>query len=177
MADKGIYFEVKGEGECLAKISKVGKNGEAVIAREFEKTLIEIHNKAKRSAPVNIGQLRAGIHWRMNHQQVEGEVGSYVKHAAFMEFGTGPAGAASNKQKLPPWYKHGSHHKFPPVAAFTSWAKAHGAEPGAVAMGIFKRQGLKARPYFFPAVEEEIPKLQARLKAKFDSGMPAGVAQ
>jgi hypothetical protein len=172
-----LQIQVVGLEQLQAKFGEAEERFRRAIARTVNQSLINIDREAKREAPVNDGQLRAGIHFTVaTPENPVGVVGSYAKHAAWMEFGTGPHGAETNRQPLPPWYEHGPNHKFPPAAAFERWGQKHPikvagrrkkqAMPGYFwARVIFMNQGVAARPYFYPAAMNEAPRFEERLEA------------
>lgn len=89
---------------------------------------LEVHAEANRQAPVDRGELRAGI----TIEEKEGEVviAATAKHSAFAETGTRP--------------------HTPPFAPIERWALRHGIPPGAVWSSIRKR-GTRAKPFMAPA--------------------------
>jgi HK97 gp10 family phage protein len=112
-----------------AKVSKRGKGidayNAAALGRDIvEAAALEAERRAKLNSPVDTGRLRSSI-----EGGVFGDGTGYVKaqteYAAFQEFGTMQAGAASDPGPTPPWYQHG---------------------PG--------EGGIRAQPYLRPAVAE-----------------------
>jgi HK97 gp10 family phage protein len=121
------------------------------IGREIRDVLhssaLEIERGAKRRAPVATGRLRASIatHGPEVHDARVGfvvAVGAF--YGKFLEFGTGPAGAAS------------------PLSATAREAMAKmGYEHRPAA-----RTTMRARPYLFPAFEEVRPKVAPRVRER-----------
>ncbi len=172
-----LYFKVIGADKIESKLGKAEEEFRRVIARVVNESLINIDREAKQKAPRSDGQLVSGIHFTVaTPERPVGVVGSYAKHAAWMEFGTARKGAETNRQPLPPWYEHGATHKFPPVAAFARWAQKHPVKvkgkrnkqvvsPFVWARAVYQNQGVAARPYFYPAGEKEAPVFTRRLEA------------
>lgn len=127
---------------------------------------------AKLRAPVNGGDLRAGIKVRMSKSDnPRAEVVSTSDHGGFVEFGTGPKGAAHHAGIAPdvgvsyrntPWYVHESQievgpYRFPKIGEF------------------YKMYGQAAQPYLYPALkdnEERVAKnISNYIKRKLKEGI------
>ncbi|MFH6636361.1 HK97 gp10 family phage protein [Streptococcus suis] len=106
---------------------------------------------AKLRAPVNDGDLRTGIKVRMSKSgNPRAEVVSTSDHGGFVEFGTGPKGAANHAGISPkvsvsyrstPWYVHESQidvgpYRFQKIGEF------------------YKMFGQVAQPYLYPALKD-----------------------
>lgn len=106
---------------------------------------------AKLRAPANNGDLRAGIKVRMSKSgNPRAEVVSTSDHGGFVEFGTGPKGAANHAGISPnvsvsyrstPWYVHESQidvgpYRFQKIGEF------------------YKMFGQVAQPYLYPALKD-----------------------
>jgi hypothetical protein len=176
-----MVFDVVGVDQIKTTMSQMTPLMKKHIVKAINTTLINVDRLAKKKAPVGIAsQLRAGIHptfAKVGSKDPLGIVGSYAKHAAFMEFGTGSRGAKSYLSKKPSWYNYGSDVKMPPIDALVLWVMRKGLDKkfglvnksatsasrvGAiraaaflVARGIKRKGGLKARNYFYQAAELE----------------------
>jgi HK97 gp10 family phage protein len=120
----------------------------------FNRAAIAIENRAKQNAPVDTGRLRASIGHEIDAAPVPhwAKVGTNVKYAPFMEFGTGLFAEG-------PGAKGGRH--WPPGAALGVWAARHGGASGyAVAAAIGKRGGLKPRRYLRNAFRDAQSEIQ-----------------
>ncbi|AML47505.1 HK97 gp10 family phage protein [Streptococcus suis] len=127
--------------------------------RQTEIIAKAVHNAAKNvvqadaklRAPVNDGDLRAGIKVRMSKPgNPRAEVVSTSDHGGFVEFGTGPKGATNHAGISPevsvsyrstPWYVHESQidagpYRFPKIGEF------------------YKMFGQVAQPYLYPALKD-----------------------
>jgi hypothetical protein len=117
--------------------------------------------QAKRHAPVVMGGLRE----RLTHIVDPGaipkraQVGTNMKHAPFMEFGTGLlADGPGGKRK---------RHR-PPAGALDRWAYLHGMGQGAgflVARAIYRRGGLEPRRFLRDA-RDDVARVLPRLRQK-----------
>lgn len=136
------------------------KGLDAVVARLKSKSLLApalltgmkaagflLESEAKKRAPVDRGLLRASIAHEAyaTESQVGVRIGSKVKYAPYMEYGTGLV------HDHPSWPR--KRHVVP-AAALAGWAKRVGADAGAVARSITKRGGLKPRRYLRGALED-----------------------
>lgn len=127
--------------------------------RQTEIMAKAIHNAAKNvvqadaklRAPANNGDLRAGIKVRMSKSgNPRAEIVSTSDHGGFVEFGTGPKGAANHAGISPnvsvsyrstPWYVHESQidtgpYRFQKIGEF------------------YKMFGQVAQPYLYPALKD-----------------------
>ena len=132
---------------------------------------LTVSNKAKGRATVDTGRLRSAIFPNFAQGELASEVRARSKYAAFVEFGTGPLGASTNTQTLPPGYVHGPAY-FPPPKALQRWAERHGIKgSGAgflVARKIFMAGGTKARPFLGPSFDEEKGPLVEKMQGALD---------
>lgn len=117
---------------------------------------INIQNGAKRRCPVDNGHLRASIAMEPTNNGLTIDVGSKLKYAPFVEFGTGkfvsiPAAAGfSASGRSTPWF-------YPETVK--------GVKTGRM---IFTH-GSKPQPFLFPAAEEERPRLVSSMKGALAS--------
>ena len=164
-AQVALKVEVLGDREVVATIRRLRVETVTMVQKAISKAAIAIDRGAKRRVAVDTGRLRSSI--RPYFKAGRGglyaaTVGTNVKYAPFIEFGTSVVGSRTNKQPLPEGYVHGTRHKPIPVEALIPWARRHGMDEedaGGVAFAIASRPGLPARPFLFPAFEEERPKL------------------
>jgi len=151
-----IYMTVGGRQELIAKLGLFNKEAKKRLSTSITKWSNKIYAEAHSSAPLSSGRLVAGISPQNaetlgKEEVIVGYVRSKARHSLFVEYGTGPMGASTNRMPRPAWHDYRSSHKFPSVKKLTPWAKAHGANPYLVALGIFRNQGVKARPFLQPA--------------------------
>lgn len=105
------------------------------IARAVRDSVLIVQRDARKNSPVNTGMLRASIlpEVAISGSEVTGVVGSNVKYAPFMEYGTRPH-----------WV---------PIAALEVWARRHGMKAFLVARAI-ARKGLKPRKFLTNAFND-----------------------
>lgn len=139
-----IKAQVYGAIEYKEKIRQIQND---LHGRDFAQSMMDasmvVSRDAKINAPVDMGILKSSItpDVRQNLTTTEGVIGSNLKHAPFMELGTGI-------------YAGNPRVKFPPPSALEGWAHRHGTTGFAVAMAIYKAGGLKPRKYLQRALDE-----------------------
>lgn len=162
-AHVSINLRVDGLDGVLTKLQKVGEDAERVASKTVQRTLIDIQRDARIAAPVNDGRIRSSIAWEfLNSERTEGEVGTNLKYAMFVEFGVGPTGADSDFSLLAEeamrelGYEHGNRGPFPPEDAIARWAHKKGIPEEAVPaiQFIIWQYGMEAQPFLFPAAEK-----------------------
>ena len=161
-----LTIELRGQAELLRDFSKLSANKKAEAVYLIKRTSLEIMNDAKRECKTDMGLLRASIRPTYYQGGLTAYIGSDVKYAAFVEYGTGPLGASTNRQDLPDGYAHGSSGKFPPLILIREWCKRVGLDEKlafVIARSIGKH-GLKARPYLGPALEKHRSEFLAYLR-------------
>ncbi|HEM5056144.1 TPA: HK97 gp10 family phage protein [Streptococcus suis] len=142
-----------GADELISKLKRLSSQ------RQTEIMAKAVHNAAKNvvqadaklRAPANNGDLRAGIKVRMSKSgNPRAKVVSTSDHGGFVEFGTGPKGAANHAGISPnvsvsyrstPWYVHESQidvgpYRFQRIGEF------------------YKMFGQVAQPYLYPALKD-----------------------
>lgn len=131
----------------------------------INRNMLIIANKAKQNCPVDMGQLRSSIRAEFSSSRnrrgqfqekgLAAVVKSDLPYAAFVEYGTGPRGRATNTAPLPPEYRHGPGHFMPPLEPIRDWCRRHNI-PENLAFVIAKKigeLGLPANPFLWPALE------------------------
>jgi hypothetical protein len=126
-----------------------------------------IQRRAAMKAPVDTGLLRSATHVMLQRDAALGiyaaGVGVFVKYAPFMELGTARRGALTCMKPIPKGYRHGGAHNVS-GKYLIGWARRHGLNPYAVAAGIRKHRGLRARPFLYPAFKAEVRFLEMSLR-------------
>ena len=97
---KNISINTDSLRNTLKAISKYGENVRKRAGLHIEKTALNIEDKAKSRVAVRTGNLRANIYRNVNKEQLSANVGTNVRYAPYVEFGTGtlvnvPAGLES----------------------------------------------------------------------------------
>lgn len=152
-----IELKAVGELEAKAKLDQVIRDVRgAEFLRSMRGAVLVLERDAKLFAPVDTGRLKASITSEVrqsgigNSMTVQGVVGTVVKYAPYMEFGTGTIVGR------PP-------HR-PPPAALDVWAKRHGIASGfLVARAIARRGGLEPRRYLARSLEKNEQKIKDML--------------
>lgn len=147
--DGGLSIEIDGEKELQQSLEQAAQalSPEGMIPPMRSATLL-VTRDAKKNAPVNTGRLRASITPEVKQHMwtVQGVVGSNVKYAPFVEFGTRP--------------------HYPPLAPILFWVRRKFRLKGdalfAVARGVQRkigRSGTKAVRYLQRAFEDNKEKI------------------
>lgn len=123
----------------------------------MEQCGVFIRDDARLRAPVDIGDLRKSI--QHTTRETEGGIETVVHtnsdHAAYVEFGTGPVGAA-NHQGISP--------NIQPVYAREKWRGVIPFLKSETDAGIRYIAGQPAQPYLYPALKENEQQLTEYLK-------------
>lgn len=153
MADPVIKVEFTGTAALYAKWNSMHVDIRNRLKHLVQRTSLEIQNDARIATPKDMGMLTASVNMKLYQNGLTAWIGSELKYAAFIEYGTGPLGRSTNQQQLPSGYIHGSRGGFPPLILIREWCKRH-AIPQNLAFVIARkisRSGLRARPYLGPA--------------------------
>ena len=108
-----------------------------------------ILGKAKEFAPVDTGRLRASLNIQVKEGGLHVQVGTNVRYAKPVEFGSRP--------------------HFPPRAPIKLWTRRR--KPGYSYMGILwgiANRGIKAQPFLRPAIAEESGRWKANMDSYFE---------
>lgn len=116
-----------------------------------------VRDDARLRAPVDIGDLRKSINHTTEQEgeEVVDTVHTNSDHAVFVEFGTGPVGAASHAGTAPD------------VDIAYSTQKWRAKIPSLVSetdAGIRYVEGQAAQPYLYPALKDNEEQLEAKLE-------------
>lgn len=139
-------FKIEGDKRARDAMLYVAEqlHGREMVDAMTRATLV-VERAAKKNAPVDTGRLRSSITHAVRttgliNPTIQGIVGTNVKYAPYMEYGTGTFAGKS------PY--------FPPPSALEGWARRHGMNAYLVALAIFENGGLEPRHYFKDALEE-----------------------
>lgn len=166
MSKPVLTIELRGQEALKRDFAKMSANKKAEAVYLIHRTSLEIMNDAKTACRTDMGLLRASIRPTFYQSGLTAYIGSDVKYAAFVEYGTGPLGASTNRQHLPDGYVHGSSGKMPPLILIREWCKRVGIDEklAFVIARSIGRHGLKARPYLGPALEKHRAEFLAYLR-------------
>jgi len=166
-----ITFKTPDFRQAIAKIEGIEKKKLDEIKEEIEDSSLSIVALAKAASPINESRLRNSISAE-KITEFQYNIVAQTKYAAFMEFGTKsnvriPAGAeeiAAEARNI----KGGTIQEM--QKAIERWVRlkgiAKGKEVKSVAFLIMRkilRVGVKAQPFFFPAIQKETPNLAKKL--------------
>jgi HK97 gp10 family phage protein len=155
---RALTTQIIGKEDAIKNVRKFGRGVEKSLREAVARAATRITTGAKRRVVVDTGRLRASISATYFQGGLTAEVGTDAFYAPFIEFGTGPLGASTNRQQLPSGYAHGGPF-FPPPGALKNWARRHKIEsPFLVARAIAEKGGAEARPFLFPSWEAERPR-------------------
>lgn len=146
-----------GIGEFFAQLDSLTD-----IEEEIYKSVDEcgefVRDDARLRAPVDVGDLRKSINHttQADGQEIRSIVHTNSDHAVYVEFGTGPVGAANHAGASPD------------VPVSYSPDKWLGKIPGLVSdtdSGFRYIAGQPAQPYLYPALKDNEEQIEAKLAA------------
>jgi len=150
ITDKRLQANVTALKKLMPKFIRDAVNEHAfAIADRAKQNITQGPGGIASSPAIDTGQLRASIKVNTYANGFAKTVGSDVKHAPFIELGTGPRA------------------KFPPLEPIKAWCRRHRIPESAaflIARKI-KERGTPAKPFLFPAYEAERAGFEARLRA------------
>lgn len=129
-------MSINGVDSLLKKLDKLGGNSEEVLYKSLQKQGELVKSEAKTLCPVKSGDLRKSI--RKSTKRYKGKIVARVytnsDHAAYVEFGTGMRGEASNTNSNVE------------VAYKQDWS------------------GMEAQPYLYPALKNNEGRIMKNIK-------------
>lgn len=132
---------VKGNKAVIKGLNTFEKRVEGKVKDSFEEWAIETENMAKTNVPVDTGELKNSINARVENEGWTWTVGTPVKYAPYVEFGTG------TKVKIPQGLERYAEQ-------FMSPNRDHNVN-------------LPARSYLFNSARENFRKMIEKLKKDF----------
>lgn len=146
---------MEGIEELLRKFDDISRIGPQLY-QMMDQCGVFIRDDARLRVPVDIGDLRKSI--QHTTREIDGGIETVVHtnsdHAAFVEFGTGPVGAA-NHQGIAP--------DIQPVYAREKWRGVIPFLKSETDSGIRFIAGQSAQPYLYPALKENEQQLKEYL--------------
>jgi HK97 gp10 family phage protein len=144
---RGSKAGISGGQKAAEFFSKAGRQAVTDAERALVMGGLRVERDAKILAPVDTGRLRASITHRLEHD-ANGQpvvfVGTNVKYAPFIEFGTGSRGSTSSALlgiQLPSGYEYGD------------------------------RLGMPAQPFLYPAFRQNKAKITEMIKKEVFRGL------
>ena len=132
----------------LAKLGRLSEGQKDAARVEVKRSALNVQNGARRRVAVDEGRLKNSITHETAPDGLAARIGTNVTYAPPVEFGR-RAGT------------------MPPPGSLLGWLKRHGLPPEAEYAIRLKiaRQGQAARPFLFPAFEQEVPSFNRRLRS------------
>ena len=173
-----INIKMQGLDVAFASIDKKVKLFEQDIKEELNEWANGTALRAKQLAPTDEGHLKGAINPDyVTGKELKASVTVAVNYAAYLEFGTKKYAAAYVSSLPSDWQTFASEFKGGGASGgfkefvknITEWVARKGIEKSAaypIALSII-RNGIKQRPYLYPAVMENNKKLVANLKNLF----------
>ena len=147
-----VKVQLKGGKEVTAALETLADSGR-LVRREVLGSSLAIQKEAKQRVrdyeALDTGNLRNSILAETTPNGLTGEIGPKAPYGVYVELGARP--------------------HFPPMAALEDWARKHGFKSAWPICKAIARRGLPARPYLYPAFDNEEPKFLARLKAIYEN--------
>lgn len=150
---KGFEIEIKGLNELIKMAEKYPRIAEKHMNRAINRSLIRIQDQAKKNAPSgDTQQLRQN--WKLTMGRFAGSLESGAKNKGY-QYGLVVEGGRRVGKGFP--------YKDP---LFVAWCKKRGLSPFLVMRSI-KRKGIKARPFFQPAIDSQ----KNNVQREFDTAL------
>lgn len=163
-----IEFKIEELDKALEDIKKKSEEIQQKVKDQVNKSALAIETDAKTKVTTDRGRLKTSIRARFKDGGLISLVGSDVDYAPFVEFGTKskvdiPAGLEGYAMQFK-GSKSGSWDEL--LKRIAAWAKRNGIEEEAVPLIAMKiaKNGVEARPFLFPALEAEKPRLISGLE-------------
>ncbi len=152
---------LRGLNSLVRKLNALGGDSSVALKRGIAQAVKQVQGDAKDLCPVNDGQLRNSIQGEVDEKgsSVIGRVSTNLRHAPYVEFGTGPVGQASPKD-LPAevagklqyrqdgWWIHESQ-----IDAETA-EKYHFFKLETKSGRFYFTNGQPAQPFLYPALKQ-----------------------
>lgn len=167
-------LEIKGLDTTIRRVEGLARSVRQDAQDELNAFADDVSRTAKRLAPGDEGRLRGAINPIHGTGNLEASVVAAVVYAAFMEFGTRKFAAIyvatlpADWQAYAATFKGGAGGNFNEfLKAVMAWVKRKGIDNAAaypIALKIL-REGVRPQPFLYPAIQQHLPELWARLKA------------
>lgn len=159
-------FNLTGLDKVLKDIGRYGKEVQEEVDAELDAGSLSINADQKGRAPVNHGLLRNSNHVELSKFLFK-EVLNGASYAGFIEFGTRtkvqiPAGLEEVAAEI---RRNGTKEK-DSKAQIYEWCRLKGI-PEEAWFPIYRQimtEGINAHPFFFPAIQKNIPIIIKRIK-------------
>ena len=154
-------IEIIGLDELRGKMESLGESAAASLERSMGEAIMITQAQAKLLCPVDEGDLRNSIHSKAESdgETVTGTVYTNSDHAAYVEFGTGPRGAADHAGVSPDVeisYKSGAWWipEGPNGIDAKTAKKYHFPAYMIDGKTYYRCEGQAAQPFMYPAIQQ-----------------------
>jgi len=130
-----VEIDKKSLKQLQEKLSEMVEKDKEATFKGMVKTGYRVEGEAAKKCSVDFGRVRNSLSVEGDATKMEVRVGTNVKYAPFVEFGTRP--------------------HTPPFNVIQEWAIRKGISPGAVWTAI-RRKGTKPHPFLRPAFASQI---------------------
>jgi HK97 gp10 family phage protein len=165
-----IRVKVTGVKDAQDALSKLGREKVDAVRKAVYGAALKIQEDARRNAPTNMGRLKSDIQFgtAVSKDAFDAQVYNTVDYAPFVEFGTkSKVDVPQDLTLYAQQFRGGNGGSFDELLdSIKRWAHLKGL-PTEAAFPIARaiaRDGVSARPYLFPAVENERPNLERKVK-------------
>jgi hypothetical protein len=186
-----VFIDIQSLGEVVARFNIMDRK-----IRERAAASLSRSGKLLKDAMVSgvrgdsTGKLKGSIRTTTLNDGLSVFVRSTASEWVYTEFGMGALGAKTYPYQTPWWFKRKGMTKLPAVwhtgtagssrskgQGLFDWAISHGyRDPIQVAKAIFKRGGIRARPFVQPAIEANIEYVNKDLVNAIYDGVEASFA-
>lgn len=169
-----MKLELQGLDKSFANIDKLAKQTKQEVQGELNYFGFDVEQQAKQLVASNSsdeGSLLRSIHHVPGNLEVS--IVASIEHAAWIEFGTRKFAAVYVNSLPKDWQTYAQKFRGSGTGNFKDfmqrllgWMKRKGIEESA-AYPIARKlmiQGIKPKPFLYPAFRDNVPKLKARLK-------------
>ena len=164
-----MTVKVEGVDKLMKQLMKYNDSVAKETVNTINRGMLEVANQAKRNAPVNFGRLRSSISvTKATASDPTGVTFVGVDYGPFVEFGTKQnASIPQGLEQYASQFKTSGMGGFDKLLSdIRDWCAKKGIDPSAaypIALKI-AREGVEAKPYLFPAFEQERPKMIQNLE-------------
>jgi len=174
-----IEAKLIGATALKRKFSLMDQRVRGAMKRLVNEHSRKLTNRAKKEAPVDMGQLRASIRPQFFSNGLTSRIATNTGYAAFVEYGTGPLGRMTAKN-TPKGYVHSVSLKRPPPDVIFEWVWRNRKNMGgsgwtkSQAKGVafligraIGKRGLRARAFMGPAYIETKKEFERDVRREF----------
>ncbi len=168
-----IGVDIEGLDSVIAALEGAVGNLIPASAKGLEQGLDVVAREAKKSCPVDTGELRNSIRAQVDEYAtfVTGEVGSHKDYAVYVEMGTGDVGRRSGGNGSPVKASYRTGGWFVPVGRSETLIKDTVVE---TASNGFWTNGQPARPFLWPAWKANKGKVLATIRSTIKKSLRGG---